>query len=104
MNARIRWLLLIAVLVVFAGGYLAIRDGAQGQRAQLASGYVAHVVCSCRYAGGRDLKSCATDLEPGMEIVRMSDDPRARRVTASVPLLARRSARFAPGYGCSFDD
>ena len=104
MNARLRWLLLIAVLVVFAGGYLAIKGGAQGKRAYLASGYVAHVVCSCRYAGGRDMQSCATDFEPGMEIVRMSDDPAAKRVTASVPLLAKRSARFTPEYGCTFDD
>ena len=104
MKARTWWLAPGVVAALLAGGYAWLRLGAQGQRAYLASGYVAHVVCSCRYVGGRDLKSCATDFEPGMEIVRMSDDPAAKRVTATVPLLARRSARFTPEFGCAFDD
>jgi len=86
-----------------AGAWLLVRTGTIGKRAELASGYVAHVVCSCRYLGNRDLKSCATDFEPGMEIVRMTDDPKARRITAWVPLLAKRSATYVPGYGCTLD-
>ena len=87
-----------AVLVVAGGGggWLALKHSTLGRRADLASGYVARVVCSCRYLGNRDMKSCATDFEPGMEIVKMSDDPAAKRVTAWVPLLAKRSRRTRP--------
>lgn len=93
-----------AIVVVLAGGFAWLKFGPQGKRAYLASGYVAHVVCSCRYAGGRDMKSCATDFEPGMEIVSMSDDPAAKRVTAWVPGIAERSAYYRPEYGCTFDE
>lgn len=100
-----RWKLIVLVLIVaLVAGYAWLRLGPQGQRAYLASGYVARVVCSCRYVGGRDMASCATDLEPGTEIVRMSDDPAAKRITAWVPLLGGRTARFTEGYGCAFDD
>ena len=91
------------VLVAGVGGWLALQHSRLGRRADLASGYVARVVCSCRYVGNRDMKSCATDFEPGMEIVKMSDDPAAKRITAWVPLLARRSATYSPGFGCAFD-
>ena len=67
---------------------------------ELGVGYGAHVVCSCRYIGGRDLESCYNDYEPGMEMISMTDDPEERRVTASVPLLASRSAQFREGLGC----
>ena len=67
---------------------------------ELGVGYGAHVVCSCRYIGGRDLESCYNDYEPGMEMISMTDDPEERRVTASVPLLATRSAQFREGLGC----
>ena len=106
MKAR-TWLIGAAVicLLVVAGGYGWLRFGPQGKRAELASGYVAHVVCSCRYVGGRDMQSCATDLEPGMEIVQMADDPAAKRITAWVsPGIARRSARYEGEFGCTFDE
>lgn len=67
---------------------------------ELGVGYGAHVVCSCRYIGGRDMESCYNDYEPGMEMISMTDDPEERRVTASVPLLATRSAQFREGLGC----
>ncbi len=83
MKARNWWLILLGIIVVAgAGGWAALKHSRLGRRADLASGYVAHVVCSCRYVGNRDLKSCATDFEPGMEIVKMSDDPAAKRITA----------------------
>ncbi len=99
------WTMLIAGIVVMAAvaGHRYLTDSRIGRRADLASGYVAHVVCSCRYVGNRDLKSCATDFEPGMEIVRMSDDPAAKRITAWVPLLAKHTATYSAQYGCSLD-
>ncbi len=80
-----------------------LKQSRLGRRADLASGYVAHVVCSCRYVGNRDMMSCATDFEPGMEIVHVSDDTAARRITAWVPLLAKHTATYHGEYGCALD-
>jgi hypothetical protein len=104
-KARTWWLILLTGIVLTGAVGLAwLRGSTWGRRAELASGYVAHVVCSCRYGGGRDMASCATDFEPGMEMVKMSDDPAAKRITAWVPLVAQRSAYFEPGYGCRLDE
>ena len=104
MKARNWWLIFVGGIVIagFGGGAWLKRSN-YGRQADLAAGYAAHVVCSCRYVGNRDMKSCATDFEPGMEIVRMSDDPAARRITAWVPLLAKHTATYAPEYGCALD-
>jgi len=103
-KARNVWLIALALLAVLAtGGWFALRHSSLGRRADVASGYVAHVVCSCRYVGNRDLKSCATDFEPGMEIVKMSDDPAAKRITAWVPYLVQHTATYTPEYGCALD-
>ena len=69
-------------------------------QAQLGASYGAHVACSCRYVAGRDLKSCKTDFEPGMELVSLSDDPDTKRVTASVPFLAEAVAERRGLFGC----
>ncbi len=104
MKARNWWLIFlgtIAIVAVAGGAWL--KQSHFGRRADLAAGYVAHVVCSCRYVGNRDMKSCATDFEPGMEIVKMSDDPAAKRITAWVPLLAKHTATYSPEFGCALD-
>jgi hypothetical protein len=88
----------IALAVLFA-----VKQSATGRRAELATGYIAHVVCSCRYVGNRDMASCQTDFEPGTEIVDVKDDTEKRSVTASVPLLSKRTARYDPEYGCTLD-
>ncbi len=67
---------------------------------ELGVGYGARVACACRYVGGRDLQSCYKDFEPGMEPIRLSDDPKTRTVIAWVPLIAKRSVRFDPVLGC----
>ena len=66
----------------------------------VASGYMARVVCACRFIGRRALESCLTDKEPGMELVRVSIDAARRRVTAGIPLMASASASHTPGLGC----
>jgi hypothetical protein len=68
--------------------------------ARLGSGYAAHVTCSCRYIEGRDMESCANDTEPGMEIVTVTDDPETKRITASVPFLAKAVAERRGEFGC----
>jgi hypothetical protein len=68
--------------------------------ARLGTGYAAHVTCSCRYIEGRDMESCANDAEAGMEIVSVADDPERKRVTASVPFLAKAAAELRGEFGC----
>lgn len=69
-------------------------------QAELGAAYGARVACACRYIGGRSLENCERDFEPGMELVWLSEDEGAKRITARVPLLARRSAQFREGLGC----
>lgn len=93
----------VLLLCLVAGAWLGLKYSSTGKQAEVAAGYVAHVVCSCRYVGSRDMASCKTDFEPGMEIVEVADDTGARRVTARVPFLASRTAAFDPEYGCALD-
>lgn len=93
----------VLLLCLIAGAWLGLKYSSTGKRAEVAAGYVAHVVCSCRYVGNRDMASCKTDFEPGMEIVKVEDDGDKRRITAKVPFLASRTATFDPEYGCALD-
>ncbi len=43
---------------------------------------------------------CETDREIGMEMVSFIDDPETKRVTASVPLLAKATAEYRTDFGC----
>ncbi|MEM1133826.1 MAG: hypothetical protein AAGH53_12910 [Pseudomonadota bacterium] len=92
------WVVIALLLVAIIGivwNLAAIRS-----YSNIGSAYSARVVCSCRYVGGRDLTDCEKDLEPGMEVVSLSDDEEAKRITAYVPLLAEQQAEFREGYGC----
>jgi hypothetical protein len=93
----------VLLLSLLAGLWLGLKYSSIGKRAELGAGYMAHVVCSCRYVGNRDMASCETDREPGTEIVKLVDDEQRRRITASVPLLSSRTATYDPEYGCSLD-
>ena len=100
-----RWVA-IGALAVAAGAAIlfALRASPIGQQAEVAVGYGARTACACRYLGMRSLASCRTDFEPGMEMVRLSEDPARKRITATVPLIAARSARFETDYGCTLED
>jgi hypothetical protein len=67
---------------------------------ELGTGYAARVACACRYIGNRPLAQCTKDFEPGMEMIRLTENPTDKSVTASVPLLAHRTAHFDPLLGC----
>jgi len=69
-------------------------------QARVAAAYGAHITCACRYIEGRDMASCKTDKEKGMEIVRLSDDPENKRIYASVPFLAKAVAERRGAFGC----
>jgi hypothetical protein len=72
-------------------------------RAMTGASYGARVACSCRHIEGRSLGDCRKDFEPGMELVRLSEDEEARSVTASFPLLASQTAIYRPGEGCMLE-
>ena len=96
-----RIVLAVAVLVVLGigvAGFAYVR--AMTPQLELGVGYGARVACACRYIGNRSLDSCYKDFEPGMEPIRLSDDPKTRTVTASIPLIASRSVRHDPLLGC----
>lgn len=89
-------LALVALLLV--GGWLYVRS--MTPKLELGVGYAARVACGCRHMGNRPLDSCYKDFEPGMELIRLSENPAAKSVTASVPLVASRTVRFDPVLGC----
>jgi hypothetical protein len=84
---------------VVAGGLFAY---AQSQKPllELGVGYAARVGCGCRYIGNRTISDCVKDFEPGMEPIFLHDNPSTKTVTASVPLIASRSASYDPVLGC----
>lgn len=99
MKARRILIGLSAIILLAAGGAYAY---AQSQKPllELGVGYAARVACGCRYIGNRPIGDCTKDFEPGMEMIRLSDNPATKTVTASVPLLVSRSATFDPLLGC----
>ena len=95
-RARKLWLL-VAIVAVAA---LAWFWHPLNSYAETGTSYGARVACSCRYVEGRALGECRKDFEPGMELVRLSEDEAARSVTATLPLLAYQTATFREGEGC----
>jgi hypothetical protein len=87
-----------ALLLLIGWHWSGLRD-----QARLGAAYGARLTCSCRYVEGRAMGSCADDKEPGMALVTLTDRPEDKAVDASVPLMATRTARFRPGWGCLLD-
>lgn len=71
--------------------------------AETGAAYGARVACSCRYVGGRGLEDCRKDFEPGMELVRLSEDAPSSSVTARFPLLVAETATYREGLGCQLE-
>ncbi|KQN06662.1 hypothetical protein ASE85_19530 [Sphingobium sp. Leaf26] len=103
MLVRRKWWILGGLLVLVLLGALAWHWTSLSARARLGAAYGARIGCSCRYVEGRTMGSCNGDKEPGMGLVGLEDLPDQRAVQASVPLLASRTARFKPGWGCLLD-
>ena len=100
MSGRRKWIygaLTVALLplVLLVWNWSALRA-----RAEIGAGFGARVTCSCRYVEGRSMESCKGDKEPGMWAVSLKDLPESQSVSAAVPLLASRTARYRTGWGC----
>lgn len=95
-----RWKWVLLALAVIAAAAIAYLWPSLRAYSQTGAAYSARVVCSCRYIGGRELGDCEKDLEPGMEIVSLSEASDAKRIDATVPLMAEESAEYREGYGC----
>jgi hypothetical protein len=94
------FLIIAAVILCVAVGGAYAYAQSQKPLLELGVGYGARVACGCRYIGNRPIGDCYKDFEPGMEIIQLSDDVKTKTVTAYVPLLTSRSARFDPVLGC----
>ena len=90
----------LSVIALFTALWLLWNWNSIEGQARVGAAYGAHVTCSCRYIEGRDMASCETDKEKGMEMVRLSDDPENKRVYASVPFLAEAVAERRGAFGC----
>jgi hypothetical protein len=94
----IAWTVLLVIVALIVAAALYAR--AMRPQLELGTGYAARVACACRYIGNRPLQQCTKDFEPGMEMIRLAENAADKSVTASVPLLAHRTARFDPLLGC----
>lgn len=99
-SSRRRWVLAI---VLVGAATLAWFWQPLGGFAVTGASYGARVACSCRFVGGRSLGDCRKDFESGMELVVLSEDAKAKSVTATFPLLSRQTARYYEGEGCRLD-
>jgi len=90
----------VIAILLLAMVWLAMSWGGIKNSAHLATAYSAHIVCSCRYIEGRDMDSCETDREDGMESVSLTDDPENKRVSASIVFLSKAVAEKRGEYGC----
>lgn len=97
-HGRLKWVALALLAIALAA--LAWYWPALRAYSQTGAAYSARVVCSCRYIGGRELGDCKKDLEPGMEVVSLSEAADAKRIDATVPLMAAESAEYREGWGC----
>jgi hypothetical protein len=68
--------------------------------ALVGASYGARVGCACRHIGGRSLSDCRKDFVPGMALITLSEDAKAKSVTARFALLSRQTATFRAGEGC----
>ncbi len=97
---RIPWLNIIlgtgAAIIVL---WWLLGDNARA-KAEAGTGYAAKTACSCRHISGRELDNCREDFLPGMGLIMLSEDTEERSVTASVPLIASKTAQYRDGFGC----
>ena len=87
-------------LLLLSGAVLAWYWKPLNSYAVTGASYGARVACSCRFVGGRELSDCKKDFESGMGPIMLSEDAKARSITARFPLLSSQTATYRDGEGC----
>lgn len=93
-------LLVLAILAVTLVGWLIWNFDHFLDQSAYATAYGARIGCSCRYIEGRDIESCAADLESGMGLVSLSEIDDRPGVKAKIPLLSCSVAFYRGESGC----
>jgi hypothetical protein len=88
-------LVLVVAIAVTAWFWTQMRETSRANAA-----YAAQTGCLCRFAAGRDIAACAVDPGVSRDWVSLGEDAKAGTVTATVPMLARQTARWTPSQGC----
>ena len=99
------WMILgvIAGVLVIAGA-AAWRYLHVGDLVHIGTGYSARQTCACVFVSRRSAESCRADLDPLARRL-ISVEIGAQQVTArAIAGLARATARYEPGFGCSVTD
>ena len=100
--ARWKWISGAVALLLLA--YIIWQLPTWNAQAETGAAYGARIGCSCHFIQGRDGPSGESDFETGMGLVSLSIDDEAKTATASVPLLASRTAKFAGATGCLLEE
>jgi hypothetical protein len=96
----VRWKFWLCIAALLLLAFVVWNFSSWQRQAEVGAAYGARIGCSCHFIQGRSLESCATDFEPGMELVSIERIEGEQRIRASVPVLASRTARFAGATGC----
>jgi hypothetical protein len=97
------WLASGTIVFVVASILVAWRLLQLSELARIGTGYAAQQTCACLFISLRSPESCHMDLDP---LARrfVSVKPGPAEVTARVLGLARATARYQTGFGCSLTE
>ena len=96
-----RWLRNLLLLALVVAGTAAAFFWSRMREASTArAASAAQVGCLCRYVSGRSMSACAGDPAVMQEWVSLNEDAAARAIVATVPTLARQTARWSRDSGC----
>jgi hypothetical protein len=102
MSKRARIALVVVAVLVVAGA-VAWRVLRVSELTNIGTGYAAEQTCACLFISKRSLESCRTDLDRLAQRL-ISVKAGASEVTASSFGIARATARYQPGFGCSLEN
>lgn len=96
-NVRLAGFVAFALLLAGAFSWRTFRVSAL---LEAGAGYSAQQTCACLWVSGRALESCKTDLDP-LARKLVSIRVGTNEVTASGLGIARATATYEKGFGCS---
>jgi hypothetical protein len=104
MRKRSLVILGVVVGVLVVAGAASWRFLHLGDLVLIGTGYSARQTCACLFVSHRSAESCRADLDPLAQRL-ISVEIGAQQVTArSIAGIARATARYEQGFGCSVSD